>query len=157
MSNIVVGQPLPEINIVKGGVGTPEGKFIPWGSSELVGKPTYLVANAGYPEANEMHVNATEKVAAEKQIRMCRIMNVKDSPMGASMFIKKEFKKGAKEDPTNLFVMDSKGLIGDQFAMQKKSAVTVVLDANGIVVFAYEGEHNAEVEAQVSEAVASVI
>ena len=157
MSNITVGQALPEIEIVKGGVATPEGKFEAWGSDELVGKATYLVANAGHAEANDMHQHLSEKVHAAGNIRMCRIINAKDAPMGAGMFIKSEFKKGAKNDAENLYVMDGKGVIAKKFEMESKSAVTVVLNAEGIVVFAHEGAIDADAEAKVIEKIASVI
>ncbi|MGF1760965.1 hypothetical protein L4D76_24195 [Photobacterium sagamiensis] len=156
MSNLTVGQKLPEFEIAKGGVATPEGKFEAWGSDELVGKATYLIANAGHAEANDMHQATSEKVQAAGDIRMCRIINAKDAPMGAGMFIKSEFKKGAKNDSANLYVMDGKGVIAKEFEMANKSAVTVVLNAEGVVVFAHEGAVDAGVEAKVMEAIASV-
>lgn len=156
MSNIVVGQKLPEIEIVKGGVATPEGAFEAWGSDELVGKATYLCANAGHGESNDMHQETSTKIQEAGEIRMCRIINAKDAPMGAGMFIKGEFKKGAAADANNLYVMDSKGVIAKEFGMQKKGSVVAVLDAEGTVVYTHEGTVGAEEEAKIMEAIASV-
>lgn len=156
MSNIVVGQQLPEFEIVKGGVATPEGAFEAWGSDELVGKATYFVANAGHSEANDMHQETSVKVHAAGNIRMCRLINAKDAPMGASMFIKGEFKKGAVGDPDNLYVMDGKGIVAKSLEMQKKSAVVAILNAEGVVVFTHEGTVDADVETKIFEAIASI-
>ncbi|MCG7584335.1 YtfJ family protein [Photobacterium sp. OFAV2-7] len=156
MSNIVVGQPLPEFEIVKGGVATPEGAFEAWGSDELVGKATYFVANAGHAEANDMHQETSLKVHAAGDIRMCRLINAKDAPMGASMFIKGEFKKGAEGDPANLYVMDSKGIVAKALGMQKKSSVLAILDAEGTVVFTHEGAVDTDTETKIMDAIADV-
>ena len=156
MSNIVVGQKLPEFEIVKGGVATPEGAFEVWGSDEVEGKATYFVANAGYPEANEIHHEVTTEVSDAKNIRKVHIINAKDAPMGASMFIKGEFKKAGKNDVENSYILDSKGIVAKELEMEKKSAVIAVTNTEGVVIFTHEGAIDTTVKADILAAVASV-
>ncbi|MGF1756415.1 YtfJ family protein [Photobacterium sagamiensis] len=156
MSNVIVGQALPEFEIIKGGVATESGSFEAWGTDVLEGKATYFVANAGHPEANEIHNDLTTKISEAGGIRKVHIINAKDAPMGASMFIKAEFKKAGKGDPENSYILDSKGVVAKELGMEKKSALIAVLDAKGVVVFAHEGAFDADVEAKAMEAIASV-
>ena len=156
MSNIVVGQKLPEFEIVKGGVATASGSFEAWGSDELEGQAVYFVANAGHGESNDMHHETSTKIQEAGDIRMCRIINAKDAPMGGGMFIKGEFKKAAVADESNLYIMDSKGVIAKELGMQKKGAVVAVLDAAGTVVSTHEGVVGTDEEAKIMEAIASV-
>lgn len=148
MSNIVVGQQFPEFEITKGGLTTASGAFEVWGTDELMGKATLVIANAGHASANDMHHHITSKIFDARSIRLCRIINAKDAPMGAGLFIKNEFKKGAKNDSENLYVMDSKGLIATELDMEKKSAVVSIIDAEGKVLFAHEGMLNPEHETE---------
>lgn len=156
MSNIVVGQKLPEFEIVKGGVATESGAFEAWGSDELLGKATYFIANAGHPAANEMHQHVSDKVRAAGNVQVCHIINAKDAPMGASMFIKKAFKTAGKEDTANTYVMDAKGVVAKELDMEKASAVVAVADAEGTILFSHEGLLGADEEAKIMEAITSV-
>lgn len=156
MSNIVIGQTIPEFEVVKGGVATPEGKFEVWGSEELIGKATFLAANAGHASANDMHHAVSTKLRESGEIRVAHIINAKDAPMGAGMFIKGEFKKGGINDTKNIYVMDGKGVIAKELDMAKKSSVVAVLNAEGVVVYTHEGTVGSAEEAKIMEAIASV-
>jgi predicted transcriptional regulator len=156
VTKLAIGDKLPEFEIIKEGVATENGKFVAWGSDELFGLPAYLVANGGHASANDMHQSTSTKIAEGGKIKMCRIINAKDAPLGAGMFIKREFKKGGSEDPANFYVMDGKGIVSDELGIEKKSAVTLITDADGTIRFVKYGQLNAADESDILSLVEAI-
>lgn len=140
MTNLVVGAKLPAIEILKEGQISEKFKYIPWNSSEVVGEPKVLVVMAGHPESGEKVEELLAKLGEEKpDARMVKIVNLKEAPMGAGMFIKSEFKKGYKANPANTLVLDKLATAKDVLDIADLSALVAVLNAEGEAVFVHEG------------------
>ena len=153
--NITTGTTFPEFAI-KGGQATSWGTFEDWDTDALKGKPALLLINAGHGESNDMHNDWSLKATQENEIHVCRIIDAKDAPLGAGMFIKSQFKKAAKLEPDNAFVADERSVAAKTLGMAKKGAIVAIIDGEGQILFANHGTMTPEAQAQADEVLASL-
>ncbi|MGF1760120.1 hypothetical protein L4D76_19730 [Photobacterium sagamiensis] len=140
MTNLVIGAKLPSIEVAKEGQISEKNKYVPWSSSEVVGEPKVLIVMAGHPESGDKVADLLAKLDAEKpEARVVKIVNTKEAPMGAGMFIKSEFKKAYKANPANTLVLDKNATAKEALAIADLSALVAVLNADGEAVFVHEG------------------
>ncbi|MFK0573146.1 YtfJ family protein [Endozoicomonas sp.] len=158
MSNIIAGQKLPSFTVEKDGRIIGKGKFAPWSSEALVGEARVFFAIAGSPVAaakvQPVHNKLKEEAPAIKQVQL---VNSKESPMGAAMFIRGEFKKSFKKNPENTYIHDVKAVAKEALGMDDLSALVAVINSDGEVVYSFEGECGEVEVASVMEAIQSVL
>lgn len=149
MTNLVVGAKLPAIEIIKDGQISEKNKYVPWNSSEVVGAPKLLVVMAGHPESGEKVTDLLAKVdEAKPEVSVIKVVNTKEAPMGAAMFIKREFKKAYKKNPANTLILDKDAVAKAALEVADLSALVAVLNADGEAVLVHEGHcGDAEIEA----------
>ncbi|MRI33402.1 hypothetical protein EOPP23_10435 [Endozoicomonas sp. OPT23] len=157
MANVTVGAPLPAFTLQKEGKNIGKGKYEPFSSSELAGEATIFIAMAGHP-AVPPKMEPVNKAVSEKfpEFRVASLINTKESPMGAGIFVKGEFKKAYKKAPTNLYLLDAEAVARDTLGLEKLSAFVAVLNAAGEVVYAFEGQTGDTEVAAILEAIESV-
>lgn len=158
MANVTVGAQLPAFTVEKDGKNIGKGKYEPFSSSELVGKPTIFIAMAGHPTVPPK-MEPVIKATSEKfpELRVASLINTKESPMGAGMFIKGEFKKAYKKAPENFYILDVEAVARDTLGIAELSAFVAVLNAEGEVVYAFEGQTGDEEVAAVVAAIEGVL
>ncbi len=157
MANVTVGAQLPAFTIEKDGKNIGKGKYEPFSSSELVGQATVFFAIAGHP-AVPPKMESVVKAVSEKfpELRVASLVNTLESPMGAGIFVKGEFKKAYKKAPENFYLLDTKAVAKDVLGLEDLSAFVAVLNAAGEVIYAFEGEAGNTEVASVVEAIESV-
>ncbi len=159
-TTIEVGAPLAPLAIEEDGECVLDGddtRFVPWNSGSLQGQVQvleYVAARAGVDDIHMGFFVALKDAALPKdQYQITRVVNSDDAMWGTSGLVVGEVEKTKLAQPGVGLVVDAQGLGQQQWALEKKTAALIILDASGTVLFFDEGEMTAD---EVDTAVAAV-
>ena len=68
------------------------------------------------------------------------IVNTDDAIIGTGMFVRKSIESGKREFPWSQIIIDSNGTVKKAWELQPESSAVVVLDKNGVIKFAKDGQ-----------------
>ncbi len=149
--NLQPGQPLPKVKIHQAGeltLSNDEITYQPWNSQRLGGKVRLIQAIAGRTGAKRLNAPMIEAV---KQARFSNdsyqtvtVVNLDDAMFGTSGLVKRKLKKNKQQFPHASFVLDETGTLFKQWQLKNKSSAIILVDATGMVIFAKEGELQAD-------------
>lgn len=147
--NLVLGQPLPAVDVAKYGEVILEGKdtqFVPWSSTQLPGKVRVIQALAGRSSAKEMNAPLMAALTAAEFPRdayqTTTIINQNDAVWGTGSFVKSSAQSSKTDFPWSSIVLDQAGIVAQSWQLQNRSSAIIVLDKQGIVQFVQEGALN---------------
>ncbi|WP_427978907.1 YtfJ family protein [Agarivorans sp.] len=145
------GQPLPQVEIRQAGeleLNNNEITYQPWSSQELSGKVRLIHAIAGRSSAKKLNAPMIEAVKqakfAEQSYQTVTVVNLNDAMFGTSGLVKSKLKKNKQQFPHASFVLDEAGALFEQWQLKSKSSAIILVDAKGKVIFAKEGELQAD-------------
>ncbi|MDO6763588.1 YtfJ family protein [Agarivorans sp. 1_MG-2023] len=147
--NINPGNSVPNINIDNAGeLQLTEGdiSYSPWSTQQLNGKVRLIQAMAGRTSAKELNAPMIEAVKQAEfgndTYQTVTIVNLDDAIFGTSGFVTGKMKTNKKSFPKASFVIDKKGDLFDLWKIKAKSSAIILLNAEGEVLFAKDGELN---------------
>jgi YtfJ family uncharacterized protein len=141
---IVVGQPLPELNIAERGellLENDDVSYTAWQAPIQPGKAHVLQYMAGTAGASKINEPFTErlKVAEGLDILVTTVINLDDATWGTSGFVVSEVKKNKRLFPMSQLVLDEDGRGRETWSLPRKSSAIVITDASGIVQYVKQG------------------
>ncbi|WP_167854929.1 YtfJ family protein [Mangrovimicrobium sediminis] len=159
-ASIEVGAPLAPLAVEEDGECVLDGddtRFVPWDSGSLQGKVQvleYVAARAGVDDIHMTFFVALKDAALPRdKYQITRVVNSDDALWGTSGLVVGEIEKTKRAQPGVDLVVDAQGLGQQQWALEKKTAALIILDASGTVLFFDQGEITAS---EVDTALAAV-
>ncbi|MGC9422112.1 YtfJ family protein [Vibrio sp.] len=147
--NLMLGQPLPPVNVEKYGEVVLKGKdpqFVPWSSTQLAGKVRVIQALAGRSAAKEMNAPLMAALTAAQfppqHYQTTSIINQDDAIWGTGSFVKSSAEESKKSFPWSSIVLDASGVVAQSWALPEKSSTIIVLDKQGLVIYIKQGALN---------------
>lgn len=149
--SLETGQVLPKIEIHQAGelmLSNDEITYQPWNSQALGDKVRLIQAIAGRTGAKKLNAPMIEAVKqakfAKQSYQTVTVVNLDDAMFGTSGLVKKKLKKNKQQFPHASFVLDETGTLFKQWQLKSKSSAIILVDAKGKVIFAKEGELQAD-------------
>ncbi|WON77295.1 YtfJ family protein [Serratia sp. UGAL515B_01] len=126
-----------------------------WNSAQLVGKVRVIQHIAGRSSAKDLNDPLIEAIKAAKlphdRYQTTTIVNTDDAIVGTAIFVRNSIESSKKEFPWSQFIVDSNGNVKKAWELQPKSSAIVVLDKEGKIQFAKDGELTPQEVQQVIE------
>ncbi|MDR9826861.1 YtfJ family protein [Vibrio sp. FNV 38] len=144
--NLEVDKTLPTVTINNIGELILEQdtiKYQSWNTEKMLGKVRVIQAIAGRGAAKEMNAPLMAALTAaefpEEQYQTTTIINQDDALWGTGSFVKSSAEDSKKEFPWSSMVLDSDGLVANQWALTEKSSAIILQDKQGTILFIKEG------------------
>ncbi|MGL6231287.1 YtfJ family protein [Aeromonas rivipollensis] len=148
--NIKESAQVPLVNIGDKGelvLKEKEISYQPWQSKVLTGKVFLIQHIAGRSSAKELNAPMIEAIKAAKlphdKYQTVTIINSNDAIWGTSGFVKSSAEDSKKEFPWSTMVLDAKGMARNAWDLVPESSAIIVLDKEGKVLFAKDGQLDA--------------
>lgn len=141
---IVVGQPLPHLNIAERGellLENDDVTYTAWQAPLQPGKAHVLQYMAGTAGASKINEPFTErlKITEDLDILVTTVINLDDATWGTTGFVISEVKKNKRLFPMSQLVLDEDGLGRETWNLPRKSSAIVITDGGGIVQYVKQG------------------
>ncbi|EOD55681.1 YtfJ family protein [Aeromonas molluscorum] len=160
--NLKEAAPVPLVQIADQGELMINGQDIayrPWQSKQLAGKVFLIQHIAGRSSAKELNAPMIEAIKKAKlphgSYQTVTIINSNDAIWGTSGFVKSSAEDSKKEFPWSAMVLDSKGMARNAWELTPESSAIVLLDKEGKVLFAKDGQLAANEITKVMELIKS--
>jgi hypothetical protein len=151
-NTIEVGSSLPSVEINKEGQASIVGEKIvyqPWISTKDMGQRLayvqHLAARVGVKELNK---NLSDAIVAQQVpvdlLDSVIIINSDDSAFGTAWLISSEIKSNKESYPSSIFINDGNSTVAETWGLPLKSVTSLIVAANGEVLFRKDGETTAE-------------
>jgi YtfJ family uncharacterized protein len=151
-NTIEVGSILPSVEIKKEGQATivdEEIVYQPWISNKDMGQRLayvqHLAARVGVKELNK---NLSDAIVAQQVpsdlLDSVIIINSDDSAFGTAWLISSEIKSNKESYPSSIFINDSSSTVAETWGLPLKSVTSLIVAANGEILFRKDGETSAE-------------
>ncbi|RXJ71568.1 YtfJ family protein [Veronia nyctiphanis] len=115
-----------------------------WDSSSLTGKVRVIQAIAGRSSAKELNAPMIEAIKAadlpKDKYQTTTIINKDDAIWGTGGFVTSSAEDSKREFSWSSIVLDAEGSVAKAWQLKKKSSAIIVLDQQGNVRFAKDGE-----------------
>ena len=146
-STIEIGSHLSQVEITsKGQVTIIDERLIyqPWESNtELSERLVYIQHLAGRVGVKELNKNLSDAIVAQQippeLLASVIIINSDDSAFGTAWLVSSEIKSNKETYPSSTFIDDSKGVVADVWELPLKSVTSLIVAANGEVLFRKDG------------------
>jgi len=145
--NFTVGQRLAPVGVDdKGELNDVNDTFSynKWNSAKLPGKVRIVQHMAGRSSAKELNEPLITAIRAANlphdSYQTTTIINTDDAIIGTGMFVRKSIESGKREFPWSQIIVDSNGTVKKAWELQPESSAVVVLDKNGVIKFAKDGQ-----------------
>jgi YtfJ family uncharacterized protein len=146
-NTIEIGSTLPSVEINnKGQVAIVDEKLVyqPWLSNKELGQRlAYVQHLAGRVGVKELNKNLSDAIVAQQVpsdlLHSIIIINSNDSAFGTAWLISSEIKSNKKTYPSSTFINDGKGTAADAWSLPLKSVTSLIVAANGEVLFRKDG------------------
>ena len=146
-NTIEIGSTLPSVEINnKGQVAIVGEKLVyqPWLSLKELGQQlAYVQHLAGRVGVKELNKNLSDAIVAQQVpsdlLQSTIIINSDDSAFGTAWLISSEIKSNKKTYPSSTFINDGKGTAADAWGLPLKSVTSLIVAANGEVLFRKDG------------------
>jgi hypothetical protein len=151
-NTIEVGSSLPSVEINKEGQASIVGEKIvyqPWISTKDMGQRLayvqHLAARVGVKELNK---NLSDAIVAQQVpvdlLDSVIIINSDDSAFGTAWLISSEIKSNKESYPSSIFINDGNSTVAETWGLPLKSVTSLIVAANGEILFRKDGETTAE-------------
>jgi len=163
---IVVGQKLPEVQVLDRGVMVPpykvvNGKMVldgkelgyrAWSSQEGAGRVRtlyHLAARHGVDDINKAFIDALiaarlPEFTPDGAYKTTTILNLDDALWGTTSLGAHRLESSQRDVPYAFHVADRRGVARAAWNLQEKNSAVIVLDQDGIVIFFKEGKLSPE-------------
>ena len=145
--NFEKGQRVPPVGIADRGeliLDNNEFSYKTWNSAQLPGKVRVVQHIAGRTSAKEKNAALIEAIKAANlphdRYQTTTIVNIDDAIIGTSLFVRKSIESGKREFPWSQIIVDSNGVVKKAWQLQPESSAVAVLDKNGVIKFAKDGQ-----------------
>lgn len=145
--NLKISSPPPSVSVAdKGELAWQNQHFSyqNWSSSQLTGKVRIIQHIAGRTSAKEMNAELIEAIKAahfpHDQYQTTTIINLDDVLFGTGAFVQSSAKDGKQAFPWSSVVLDANGRVRQAWALAEKSSAILLLDKQGQIRFAKEGQ-----------------
>ena len=145
--NFTVGQRLAPVGVDdKGELNDVNDTFSynKWNSAKLPGKVRIVQHMAGRSSAKALNEPLITAIRAANlphdSYQTTTIINTDDAIIGTGMFVRKSIESGKREFPWSQVIVDSNGTVKKAWELQPESSAVVVLDKNGVIKFAKDGQ-----------------
>jgi len=145
--NFTVGQRLAPVGVDdKGELNDVNDTFSynKWNSAKLPGKVRIVQHMAGRSSAKALNEPLITAIRAANlphdSYQTTTIINTDDAIIGTGMFVRKSIESGKREFPWSQIIIDSNGTVKKAWELQPESSAVVVLDKNGVIKFAKDGQ-----------------
>ena len=145
--NFTVGQRLAPVGVDdKGELNDVNDTFSynKWNSAKLPGKVRIVQHMAGRSSAKALNEPLITAIRAANfqndRYQTTTIINTDDAIIGTGMFVRKSIESGKREFPWSQIIIDSNGTVKKAWELQPESSAVVVLDKNGVIKFAKDGQ-----------------
>lgn len=145
--NLSVGKaPAPISQVLDGEILLSQDNVVyrPWNSQELQGKVRVVQHFAARSSAKALNDPLIEALIQAKlpqdKYQTTSIINLDDAIWGTSGFARSKTESGKKQAPHSQVIVDNDGVVKKAWDLQAKTAMTMVLDRNGIIRFVKEGK-----------------
>ncbi|KQN47198.1 YtfJ family protein [Rahnella rivi] len=145
--NFTVGQRLAPVGVDdKGELNDVNDTFSysKWNSARLPGKVRIVQHMAGRSSAKALNEPLIEAIRAANlphdRYQTTTIVNIDDAIIGTSLFVRKSIESGKREFPWSQIIVDSNGVVKKAWQLQPESSAVAVLDKNGVIKFAKDGQ-----------------
>ena len=114
-----------------------------WQLSDGLGKVRLVQHIARRSSAKELNAPLIEAIKAAKLPRnhyqTVTIINVNDALFGTSSFVRSSAQSSKREFPWSSIVVDNKGVVARDWQLTAKSSAIILLNKEGMILFAKEG------------------
>ena len=145
--NFTVGQRLAPVGVDdKGELNDVNDTFSynKWNSAKLPGKVRIVQHMAGRSSAKALNEPLITAIRAANlphdSYQTTTIINTDDAIIGTGMFVRKSIESGKREFPWSQIIVDSNVTVKKAWELQPESSAVVVLDKNGVIKFAKDGQ-----------------
>ena len=145
--NFTVGQRVAPVGVDdKGELNDVNDTFSynKWNSAKLPGKVRIVQHMAGRSSAKALNEPLITAIRAANlphdPYQTTTIVNTDDAIIGTGLFVRKSIENGKREFPWSQVIVDSNGTVKKAWELQPESSAVVVLDKNGIIKFAKDGQ-----------------
>src|SRR5476651_2698396 len=145
--NLVPGERLPAVGVDdKGELNYVNNDFSysRWNSAKLPGKVRVVQHIAGRTSAKALNTPLDDAIGAANlprdRYQTTTIINTDDAILGSGMFVRSSIESGKKEFPWSQIIVDSNGVVKKAWQLQPESSAVAVLDKNGVIKFAKDGQ-----------------
>lgn len=160
-AGIVVGQPLPYVEVLDKGLLTPstrvqDGRMVlagkglgygPWRSTDGAGRVRtiyHLAARSGIDTVNQAFCQALDdaklpELLPDGAYKTITILNLEDALWGTRGLALGSLEASQRDCPFALFVADGKGAARAAWGLQPRQSAVIVVDRDGTVLFFKEG------------------
>ncbi|MFT6310857.1 MAG: YtfJ family uncharacterized protein [Porticoccus sp.] len=146
-NTVEVGATILPIEISrKGQVAIVDEKLIyqPWKSAEELGQRlAYVQHLAGRTGLKELNKNLSDAIVAQQippdLLSSVIIINSDDSAFGTAWLVSSEIKSNKEAYPSSTFIDDNKGTTADAWGLPLKSVTSLIIAANGEILFRKDG------------------
>ncbi|MFQ3322326.1 MAG: YtfJ family uncharacterized protein [Pseudomonadales bacterium] len=146
-NTIEIGSTLPSVEINnKGQVAIVGEKLVyqPWVSNKELGQRlAYVQHLAGRVGVKELNKNLSDAIVGQQVpsdlLHSIIIINSDDSAFGTAWLISSEIKSNKETYPSSTFINDSKGTVAEAWGLPLESVSSLIVTANGEVLFRKDG------------------
>jgi YtfJ family uncharacterized protein len=146
-STLEIGSPLPSVEVnSKGQVAIVGEKLVyqPWISDKELGQRlAYVQHLAGRVGVKELNKNLSDAIVAQQVppdlLDSVIIINSDDSAFGTAWLVSSEIKSNKETYPSSTFINDGKGTVAEAWGLPLKSVTSLIVTANGEVLFRKDG------------------
>jgi YtfJ family uncharacterized protein len=146
-STLEIGSPLPSVEVnSKGQVAIVGEKLVyqPWISNKELGQRlAYVQHLAGRVGVKELNKNLSDAIVAQQVppdlLDSVIIINSDDSAFGTAWLVSSEIKSNKETYPSSTFINDGKGTVAEAWGLPLKSVTSLIVTANGEVLFRKDG------------------
>lgn len=145
--NFVIGQPVKPVSITDRGElllnDQNEFSYRNWNSSELAGKVRivqYIAGRTSAKKKNSLLIKAVKNANfPQDRFQPTTIVNTDDVIFGSSFFVMGKIEKNKRHYPWAQFIIDSGGLGRKAWQLPEMSSTILVLDKEGRILWAKDG------------------
>jgi YtfJ family uncharacterized protein len=146
-STLEIGSALPSVEVnSKGQVAIVGEKLVyqPWISNKELGQRlAYVQHLAGRVGVKELNKNLSDAIVAQQippdLLDSVIIINSDDSAFGTAWLVSSEIKSNKETYPSSTFINDGKGVTADTWDLPLKTVTSLIVNANGEVLFRKDG------------------
>ncbi|MGO1792564.1 MAG: YtfJ family protein [Oceanisphaera sp.] len=149
--NLTLQQTAPAVAVTNAGELTLNNDRLStrnWQLSKGAGKVRLVQHIAGRTRAKELNATLIEALKAAKlprdRYQTITIINVDDAIFGTSGFVRSSAESSKREFPWSSIIIDNKGSVAQEWQLTAKNAAIVLLNKEGLVLFAKEGALTSE-------------
>jgi YtfJ family uncharacterized protein len=146
-NTLEIGSTLPSVEINNKGQVAIVGEklaYKPWVSNkELNQRLAYVQHLAGRVGVKELNKNLSDAIVAQQVpsnlLDSVIIINSDDSAFGTAWLVSSEIKSNKETYPSSTFINDGKGTVAEAWGLPLKSVTSLIVTANGEVLFRKDG------------------